>query len=115
MFREVSTSDYDLPPLAADLVETIADLIADSPADLTLPLPLLHDLALTMVVDLIEESEARSGYFAKYVNEIPLLVPNGKHRSIAANRVLYLGQIASHSLCCAIEKRGGGQVPGSLA
>ncbi len=107
MFRTVPTSKYNLPPLALQLVEVVSDLIAESSADLTLPLPLLHDLALTMTVDLIEESEERSGYFAGYTKEIPLLVPDGKHRSIAANRVLYLGQIASHSLCLAINKRGG--------
>lgn len=107
MFREVPTNDYDLPRMAVDLVELVSDMIAESAADLTLPLPLLHDLALTMTVDLIEESEARSGYFAKYVEEIPLLVSDAAHRSIAANRVLYLGQIATHSLCCALKKRGG--------
>ncbi len=107
MFRKIPTVDYDLPPLALELVEAVASLIANSSAVLTLPLPLLHDLSFTMLIDLLESSELQSPKYHGMAEEIPALVTDGNVRSTVANRMLFLGQLASHALCRAAELRQG--------
>lgn len=101
IFQDIEITRITLLPLADELAHSVADLLSEGPFNLDLPLVLIHDLAMTLTIDLLEASEVTSPKFHGITEEIELVITDCESRSAVANRMLYISQIATVALTIA--------------
>ncbi|MEN8721798.1 MAG: hypothetical protein ABF335_02810 [Alphaproteobacteria bacterium] len=105
IFQDFEITRITLLPLADELAHSVADLLSEGPFNLNLPLILVHDLAMTLTIDLLEASEVSSPKFHGLSDEIEAVITDCETRSAAANRMLYIAQIATVALTIAKQEQ----------